>query len=136
MQLRYRNAEGTEVIVQLGDEPMVIGRSAEANITLLDEKASRRHCEVRLWAGDYVLKDLGAQNGTLLNGAEAKVAVLSPNDQIKVGSITIFFEEKAPVGHTTAMREIEQEMEVGKGYRTILRQIVSDSNPPRKTEGK
>jgi pSer/pThr/pTyr-binding forkhead associated (FHA) protein len=83
-----------------------------------------------------VLKDLGAQNGTLLNGAEAKVAVLRPNDQIKVGSITIFFEEKAPAGNTTAMREIEQEMEVGKGYRTILRQIVSDSNPPRKTEGK
>ncbi len=126
MELRYRNSEGSNEIIQLSGTELTIGRSPEADIVIRDEKVSRIHASVILWAGDYVIKDLGSRNGTLINGNMIDVAVLKPGDSIKVGPRSIDFVESGPRAPDTIIRSIEEEMREGKGYRTIMKEIVDD----------
>ncbi len=126
MELRYRNTEGSNEIMPLADTELTIGRSSEADIVICDDKVSRIHASVILWAGDYVIKDLGSRNGTLINDKTIDVAVLKPGDSIKVGPRTIDFVESGSRPPNTIIRSIEEEMREGKGYRTIMREIVDD----------
>lgn len=120
---------------QLGEQPITIGRSADADIVLLDEKVSRIHCGIRLWDGDFYIKDLKSKNGTWVNQERAEVAKLRPNDTIRIGSTVFTFEQDPEVGADTAIQEIEGEMDLGKGYTTILREIVHDAADEKKDAG-
>lgn len=126
MRLRYAKQEGTQMEFHLSEQPITIGRSPEADIVLLDEKASRIHCGVRLWDGEFYLKDLKSKNGTFVNGERVDVAKLRSGDHVRVGSTTFTFEQEPEVGQDTALQEIKDEMALGKGYTTILREIVDD----------
>lgn len=69
----------------------VIGRGSEADVTLDDAGASRRHVEVQ-WDGQRArVRDLGSTNGTQLNGAPVKDAVLEPDSVITIGRSRIVF---------------------------------------------
>lgn len=69
----------------------VIGRGSEADVTLDDAGASRRHAEVQ-WDGQRArVRDLGSTNGTQLNGAPVKDAVLEPDSVITIGRSRIVF---------------------------------------------
>lgn len=69
----------------------VIGRGSEADLTLDDSGASRRHAEVQ-WDGRRArVRDLGSTNGTQLNGAPLKDAVLEPDSVISIGRTRITF---------------------------------------------
>ena len=118
------------MIVALTDKPITIGRGREADVMLDDEKVSRVHCGVALRNGNYYLKDLKSRNGTHLNGEEVEEAQLNPGDHIRVGSTVITFDAARRAGTQTIIRETEKEMSAGKGYSTILREIVSDINGP------
>ncbi|MGC4123198.1 MAG: sigma 54-interacting transcriptional regulator [Myxococcales bacterium] len=75
------------------DRRLLIGRSAEADLTLIDEKASREHCAIEASGDGFVLRDLGSRNGTLLNGTLlAAPATLKPGDQVAVGETVLVFE--------------------------------------------
>ena len=127
MKLRYSKQDGGTKEFELGEKSITIGRSPEADIILLDDKVSRIHCGVRFWDGEFYIKDLKSKNGTLVNNRRVEVAKLGPGDIIKVGHYTFTFEQDAGAGGTeTAIREINDEMASGKGYHTLLKQIVSD----------
>ena len=141
MLLRYTNAEGKLVEAELGSRDVTIGRDPAADIAIPSEKASRFHCAIRFWEGDYVLKDLKSRNGTYVNDARVDVAILKHGDAIRVGASVLACVKKSAKGTTTVIRELGEEMEEGKGYNTILREIVEDvgeqSNakaPPQATE--
>ena len=69
----------------------VIGRGSEADITLDDSGASRRHAEVQ-WDGSRArVRDLGSTNGTQLNGSPVKDAILEPDSVIGIGRSRITF---------------------------------------------
>ncbi|KRC61575.1 phosphopeptide-binding protein [Agromyces sp. Root81] len=69
----------------------VIGRGSEADVTLDDSGASRRHAEVQ-WDGSRArVRDLGSTNGTQLNGAPVKDAILEPDSVIGIGRSRITF---------------------------------------------
>jgi pSer/pThr/pTyr-binding forkhead associated (FHA) protein len=71
--------------VPLG-EPLVIGRSQEAQLVLSDDQVSRRHARVSPRSADAVVEDLGSSNGTWLNGNELHMpAALAPGDELLVG---------------------------------------------------
>ncbi len=71
--------------VPLG-EPLVIGRSQEAQLVLADNQVSRRHARVSPRGTDAVVEDLGSSNGTWLNGNEVHMpAALAPGDELLVG---------------------------------------------------
>lgn len=114
---------------EVGDKPITIGRSPEADVVILDEKASRIHCGIRLWDGDFYIKDLKSRNGTYVNGERVEVAKLKPGDRIQVGSVVFSFDQENEPGADTALQEVQQQMADGKGYSTILKEIVSDITP-------
>jgi predicted component of type VI protein secretion system len=111
---------------ELGDKPITVGRSPDADVILLDERVSRIHCGIRLWDGDFFLKDLRSRNGTFVNGQAVEVTKLEPSDTIRVGSTVFVFEQESVDGAETALKEISDEMELGKGYSTILKEIVDN----------
>ncbi len=126
MRLRYAKQDGSQTEFELGERPITIGRSPDADLVVLDEKVSRIHCGVRLWDGDFYIKDLKSRNGTFVNNRKIDVAVLKPGDTIRLGSHVLSFEAEAGTGANTAINAINDEMELGKGYSTILREIVDD----------
>ncbi|HEY3451016.1 MAG TPA: sigma 54-interacting transcriptional regulator [Myxococcales bacterium] len=77
------------------EKRLLIGRSLEADLQLIDDKASREHCVIEA-AGDggaFAVRDLGSRNGTFLNGAAlAAPATLKAGDQIGVGETVLVFE--------------------------------------------
>ena len=128
MKLTYIQPDGTGGLLELTDQPITVGRSQDADIVVADEKVSRIHCGIRLWDGEYYLKDLKSKNGTFVNGQRIDVQTIKPGDVIRVGSATINVGGDGP-GPNTIIRQIGSEMEQGKGYSTILREIVHDAEP-------
>jgi len=128
MKLRYYKQDGEAKTFELGDKSITIGRSPDADIILLDEKVSRVHCGVRLWDGEFYIKDLKSKNGTFVNGRKVDVCKLKPSDTVSIGNYTFNFEQEEGAGAETALREISDEMNTGKGYSTLLKQIVEDSD--------
>jgi pSer/pThr/pTyr-binding forkhead associated (FHA) protein len=132
MHLRYINKLGIPKDIELTGEPLSIGRSREADIPLLDDKVSRVHCGIRLSDGDFYLKDLKARNGTFLNGQRVEDTVkLKAGDRIQIGS-TVFVLETASAEENSAkgLASVQNSMADGKGYTTILKEIVDDLAAP------
>ncbi|MBN1669609.1 MAG: FHA domain-containing protein [Kiritimatiellae bacterium] len=128
MLLRYVDDNGKTVEYKLGKDPITIGRAAEADIVITDEKASRLHCGIRVWDEDYFIRDLKSRNGTQVNGKSIEIAQLHAGDKIQIGSTVFAFTSQKVPGTNTALREVEKEMEKGKGYETILRELVDTSD--------
>jgi pSer/pThr/pTyr-binding forkhead associated (FHA) protein len=128
MKMLYSKKEGTTKEFEIGERSVTIGRSPDADIILLDEKVSRVHCGIRLWDGEFYIKDLKSKNGTFVNGRRVEVSKLKASDVIRIGSYTFTFEQPAGAGTETALREISGEMELGKGYSTLLKEIVNTSD--------
>lgn len=130
MILRYMKQDGTQMEFELGERPITLGRSPDADIVVLDEKASRLHCGIRLWDGDFYIKDLKSKNGTFVNGLRVEMAKLNTGDQIRIGSFTMTFDSDAAKGQHTILREVAEELAQGKGYNTLLREIVEEVPVP------
>ena len=130
MQLRFTNENSQRVIVQLGENPLTIGRAQEADVVLKGDDVSRLHCAIRKWDDDYIIKNLKSENGTFVNGAAIDVARLEPGDKITVGSFSLFFEKKSrrTPGPNTVIKTIGQDMmESHKGYSTMLVELVKEA---------
>ncbi|MEQ9096300.1 MAG: ATP-binding protein [Phycisphaerales bacterium] len=73
------------------NEPQLLGRSSEA-LPLDDQAVSRRHAELTPDNGEWYLRDLESQNGTLVNGRPIQGRVrLRTGDTITVGQTTLAF---------------------------------------------
>ena len=130
MVLKYKDAEGALEIFDLAEKAITLGRSTEADILIEDEKVSRMHCGIRYEDGEYSVRDLKSRNGTYVNGELVDWMRLSPGDKIRLGSTLVTFDEKGRSGPNTALREVQERMDEGKGYGTILREIVSTTDEP------
>lgn len=72
------------------DGSVTIGRSVNAEIQLIDEGISRKHCVIRrLRSGEVFIEDLNSTNGTFANGEKIATYKLADGDKIQVGSTTI-----------------------------------------------
>ncbi|HEV8547442.1 MAG TPA: sigma 54-interacting transcriptional regulator, partial [Polyangiaceae bacterium] len=69
----------------LREPTTVIGREAGADIVLAVSAVSRRHAEVTRVGDDYLVRDLGSRNGTLVNGHPVSETVLEPLDELRIG---------------------------------------------------
>jgi|SRR5580698_7276355 hypothetical protein len=78
--------------LQVGPEPLVIGRLPECAVVLQDSNVSRRHAELRRVGEGVVLTDLGSTNGTRVNGTPVREQILVSGDEIGVGSTRLIFE--------------------------------------------
>jgi len=69
------------------DESIVLGSSSDCDVQLDETGVSPQHAEIRR-AGDssLLLKDLGSETGTLLNGERITESQLGSGDEIRIGT--------------------------------------------------
>ena len=79
--------------VQLGENPVRIGRLPDCAIPLSDSQASRHHAEVRPSDHGFVVVDLDSLNGTTVNGVVVHEKKLDDGDEILIGETAIRYEE-------------------------------------------
>lgn len=75
---------------------VVIGRSRECDLRVVDGNASRRHAEVVQEGATYVVVDLGSTNGTELNGRRITREKLTDGDRITIGATDLVFGRALP----------------------------------------
>ena len=128
MILRYISPDGEQKKFELGRKSITIGRGAEADVLIADKLASRIHCGVSCKDGNYFLRDCDSRNGTFVNDRLIEVCQINPGDRIRVGDMIITVEASQRKGTVMVLRELKDEMAQGKGYHTILQEIIRDEN--------
>lgn len=125
MFLRYVLPDGTQKEYKLEQKSVSIGRAAEADIVISDKLASRLHCGVSFWDDAYFLRDFKSRNGTFVNDKPVEVCRIKAGDRIRVGDTIINVEGDAK-GTETVLIELRDAMNKGKGYHTILHEIIDE----------
>lgn len=85
--------QGAEFPVFSTREPNVIGRDQSVEISLQDQRASRRHAAIVVDHRQWFVEDLDSSNGTLLDGTRVSRARLSDGMSLHVGSHRLSFHE-------------------------------------------
>ena len=126
MILRYVLPDGGQKKLELGRKSITIGRGAEADVLIVDKLASRIHCGISYKDGNYFLRDFNSRNGTYVNDQLIKLCRINPGDRIQVGDVVLTVEASPRKGTVMVLRELNDEMAKGKGYHTILQEIIQD----------
>src|SRR5262245_63011929 len=61
---------------------IVIGRSSELDMVLVEDMVSRRRAKITVTGGQIFIQDLGSTNGSFVNGEKIKRARLNEGDRI------------------------------------------------------
>jgi pSer/pThr/pTyr-binding forkhead associated (FHA) protein len=80
--------EGRGRRIALPKSEIILGRK-EADVTLTDPEASRRHCTLLIYGDFAVVRDLGSANGTMVNNRLVKEGLLKPGGTVQIGA-TVF----------------------------------------------
>jgi hypothetical protein len=68
---------------------IVIGRSSDLDMVLVEDMVSRKHAKISTHNGQVVIQDLGSTNGTFVNGEKIKKVRLKEGDRILIGTSII-----------------------------------------------
>jgi len=68
---------------------IVIGRSSELDMVLVEDMVSRRHAKISVEDGHIFLEDLGSTNGSFVNGEKITRTQLEEGDRILIGTSII-----------------------------------------------
>ena len=126
MILRYAGTDGKETEVRLGVDPVTVGRDETCTIRVRDPRASRFHCTVFQKGTEFLVRDENSKNGTRVNEETIEEIVIAPGDMIRVGSTVLSVKAEPPKGEKTLFGEVQKNIEEGKGFGTILREIVDE----------
>ena len=78
--------------IPLSEGENVIGRAADAAISVASERISRRHARILVAQGRATLEDLGSRNGTFVDGNRLEAPVeLRHGSRIAVGAVELIF---------------------------------------------
>lgn len=104
--------QGGEYPLQLAGE-LVIGRSSELDMVLVEDMVSRKHAKLSLAPGQIAIADLGSTNGTFVNGEKVKRAVLKEGDRILIGTsiLKLVSVTRAPGTKALDPRAAQQQLE-------------------------
>ncbi|MEZ4364168.1 MAG: DUF4388 domain-containing protein [Kofleriaceae bacterium] len=111
--------QGGEFPLRMNRE-IVIGRSSDLDMVLVEDMVSRRHAKISSSDADVFIQDLGSTNGTFVNGEKIARSRLSEGDRILVGtSIIKVVAVDGPLANQSE-EEARRALEVGaqKGQQT------------------
>lgn len=101
--LKIRFGDNCMESIELGGE-LVLGRSArDADVLLVDTKASRRHARISLTKDGALLEDLESGNGTFVDGRKVNRLLLEEGTRFRIGDTMTYFvrePELLPPGDT------------------------------------
>jgi pSer/pThr/pTyr-binding forkhead associated (FHA) protein len=127
----------------LEDRMSVFGREEHVDFQISnDSLVSREHFSIEKdERGRYVIIELGASNGTYLNGSRLESNSIIPlrnGDKIVAGKQEFYFRDtivKQDVAKN-AMNDVLSQMKAGKGFETIMSEILgkpkSSASKPNK----
>ena len=64
--------------INLGSQPVLVGRADDSTLVLTDDYASTRHARLSPRGADWFVEDLGSTNGTYLDRSKVTTAVRVP----------------------------------------------------------
>ncbi len=80
---------------RLDSDRVVIGRSKDCDIQVIDPNVSRQHAEITRSGDAYTLVDLGSTNGIEVEGRRVKEVPLEDGSRFTVGSTEVVFSREA-----------------------------------------
>lgn len=97
--------QGGEFPLIEGQE-VVVGRSSDLDMVLVEELVSRRHAVISLGESGITIEDLGSTNGTFVNGERIQKAQLKEGDRVLIGTsiLKVIVMSSDPEGSQTARR--------------------------------
>ncbi len=115
----------------------VFGRGEHVDFQIQeDSQISREHFEIdKDEQGEFIVIDLGASNGTFLNGRRLEgnsLRTLKDGDKISAGRMVFTFHVNRPPiqKKKNALAQVTEDLNKGKGYKTILSELIAKT--PRK----
>ena len=83
-------------IIQLTRAAVNIGRRADNQVVVNDQRVSRLHAQLRVVNGSYVIFDLDSKGGTFVNGNRIHQYTLKSGDVISLSGVPIVFGQDTP----------------------------------------
>ncbi|MGH8430639.1 MAG: FHA domain-containing protein, partial [Solimonas sp.] len=82
----------------------VVGRAADATISIDSPGVSRYHARFTLSGAGATVEDLGSKNGTHVNGRRISEPVtLADGDEVRLGVIVLTFRRRSPLSATDTL---------------------------------
>jgi hypothetical protein len=72
---------------------VTIGRNQDNDLLLASPHVSRKHAQLRIKDGRYVITDLDSTAGTMVNGSPVREARLEPGDVISIANVEMIYGE-------------------------------------------
>jgi diguanylate cyclase (GGDEF)-like protein len=91
------HGEGLGRRVDVGEQPIVVGRSHESDLRIPHPSVSRQHCSIWRDADGYRVRDLGSTNRTRVNDQRIEECALADGDHVTVGETILKFISHASV---------------------------------------
>src|SRR5262245_40523196 len=82
--------------IQLRPGINLLGRGFANDFRIEDPSVSSSHCQISVEQGNVVIRDLGSTNGTFVNRAPVKEAMLQPGQSIHLGAVEMIFQAGPP----------------------------------------
>lgn len=76
-------------VIEFNGKTVSLGRQAGNTVVLTDPVASRKHCVIEHKKGQFILRDLGSQNGTWIGENRIVEAMLEFGDTLRIGTTFI-----------------------------------------------
>lgn len=94
-ELQIHCPDGQTKNVRLEGDRLSLGRSSVTELCFPDDAGlSRQHLAFEREGSDWIIRDLGSKNGTLLNGARLNgKSSLKPGDRITAGHLVLVFDD-------------------------------------------
>jgi pSer/pThr/pTyr-binding forkhead associated (FHA) protein len=104
---------------------IIIGRSSDLDMVLVEDMVSRRHAKITSTATDVYIQDLGSTNGTFVNGEKISRSRLNEGDRILVGTsiIKLVAADLTSSGQTEA--EARRRLEAGANRQSMTGRPMS-----------
>ncbi|MBI3269326.1 MAG: FHA domain-containing protein [Planctomycetes bacterium] len=90
----------------VNDSIITLGRDDSSTIQILDHGVSRAHAEIYRIGEMCFIKDLKSTNGTFVNDRRIEEEILHHNDQVRIGSTIILFEDRS-----AAIEQVQKQVE-------------------------
>jgi hypothetical protein len=74
-----------------------LGRAEENQVQITSPGVSRKHAVIMVASGGFELKDLGSQNGVVVNGQRVTERQLAEGDRIEIGGVSLVFRSPWPI---------------------------------------